>query len=519
MATEPRYDLLSEALIPVRFRDGTTRELSLPGLLSALQAEGVESFPTLRPHQSHPWHAFLVQLAAMAIHRTGGDTEPASTEIWAERLLSLGDGQREAWCLVVPDLSKPAFFQPPVPEGNLSKFGKWPGGTPFPDEIDMLVTAKNHDVKQRRIRRPNSSHWIFALTTLQTSDGFLGRGNYGIARMNGGFSSRPSLGFTPGLYPDDRFRRDLRVLLDSRETVFETFEFSRAGGLTLLWLLPWDGTDSVSLTSCDPYVVEICRRIRLTDSNGVPVAHGAPSQVTRVKAADLNGRTGDPWNAIRLGEPATSLTVSGNGFGYRLVHELLTASAYAPGAALRIHESDPSELWFVGAALVRGQGKTEGFHERMVPVSGRVRRLLFTREGREFVGKLARARIQEVSDVQLKALKPALLALLQGAPESFDLKDERPASYLRRLDEEVDQVFFSNLWSSILEGQDPDDALDEWAETVFRLAENILDEAVQSLPIPESRKFRAISAARRIFFGRKKARLGDRKEPSDATLA
>lgn len=519
MTTEPRYDLLSEPLIPVRFRNGTVRELSLPGLLSALQVHGVESFPTLRPHQTHPWHAFLVQLAAMAIHRSGGDVEQAPSEIWAKRLLALSDGQREAWCLVVPDLSKPAFFQPPVPEESLNKFNKWPGGTPFPDEIDMLVTAKNHDVKVRRIQRPTASHWIFSLTTLQTSDGFLGRGNYGIVRMNGGFSSRPSIGFTPGLQPDERFRRDLHVLLSTRDTMFETFEFAKKEGRTLLWLPPWDGTDSIPLTSCDPYVVEICRRIRLTETNLRVLAHGAPSQVTRAKAANLNGRTGDPWNVIRIGDPAASLTVSNSGFNYKLVHELLAAVSYSPGAALRIHESDPSDLWFVGSTLVRGQGKTEGFHERMIPVSGRVRRLLFSRDGRDLVGKLARARIQEVSDIQHRALKPAVLALLQGAPESLDMKDERVSKWLQRLDDEVDSIFFADLWKSIQTEEDPDEALENWCETVFALAEDLLDEAIDSLPIPESRKFRSISAAQRIFYGRKKARLGSRKEPSNAAHA
>lgn len=519
MPTEPRYDLLSEHVIPVRFRDGSTRDLSLPGLLSALQGPGIESFPTLRPHQTHPWHAFLVQLAAMAIHRAGANTGAASTETWAERLLALTSGQREPWCLVVPDLSKPAFFQPPVPEGNLNKFNKWPGGTPFPDEIDMLVTAKNHDVKQRRIRHPHISHWVYSLTTVQTSDGFLGRGNYGIVRMNGGFSSRPSIGFTPGLHPGDRFRRDLGVLLDTRSSVFELYEFAREKGLTTLWVLPWDGSESVPLTSCDPYVIEVCRRIRLTEVASGIFGHGAPSQGTRIHAPAINGRTGDPWNAIRRGEPAASLTVSATGFSYRLVHELLTAGSYAPGAALRLHETDPNDLWFIASTLVRGQGKTEGLHERMIPVSGRVRTLLFSREGRDLIGKLAEARIEEASDVQHRALKPAILALLQGAPDSLNMKDDRTAAWLERLDDEVDAIFFADLWDSIQREEDPDEALDAWAQTVFSLAEKILDEAIDSVPIPESRHFRAISAAQRIFYGRRKARLGNRKESNDAVVS
>jgi CRISPR system Cascade subunit CasA len=40
-------------------------------------------------------------------------------------------------------------------------------------------------------------HWFYALLTLQTMQGFLGAGNYGISRMNGGFASRPSVGLAP----------------------------------------------------------------------------------------------------------------------------------------------------------------------------------------------------------------------------------------------------------------------------------------------------------------------------------
>ena len=35
----------------------------------------VEAFPALRPHQRHAWHAFLVQLGVIAMHKAGL-TEP-----------------------------------------------------------------------------------------------------------------------------------------------------------------------------------------------------------------------------------------------------------------------------------------------------------------------------------------------------------------------------------------------------------------------------------------------------------
>ena len=66
-----------------------------------------------------------------------------------------------------------------------------------PDDLDVLVTSKNHDLKQTMALDCAVEDWIFALVNLQTMAGFLGSGNYGIARMNGGFSARVCLGLAP----------------------------------------------------------------------------------------------------------------------------------------------------------------------------------------------------------------------------------------------------------------------------------------------------------------------------------
>ena len=77
------YNLLSEPLIRYRQSSGATLHASLPEVYAALIADAVEAFPVLRPHQRHAWHAFLVQLGAMAMHRDGLDTPPyRRTEEW-----------------------------------------------------------------------------------------------------------------------------------------------------------------------------------------------------------------------------------------------------------------------------------------------------------------------------------------------------------------------------------------------------------------------------------------------------
>ena len=100
----------------------------------------------------------------------------------------------EPWRLVVDDRSKPAFLQPPVPKDvTLNK------DVATPDALDLLITARNHDLKQAIARRADPEDWIFALVSLQTGEGYGGgSGGYqGIARMNGGWSSRPMMALAP----------------------------------------------------------------------------------------------------------------------------------------------------------------------------------------------------------------------------------------------------------------------------------------------------------------------------------
>lgn len=70
----PRLNLLDEALIRIRDPSRETQRVSLPELFVALGRDAVRDYPALRPHQRHPWHALLVQLAALALHAAGADS-------------------------------------------------------------------------------------------------------------------------------------------------------------------------------------------------------------------------------------------------------------------------------------------------------------------------------------------------------------------------------------------------------------------------------------------------------------
>ena len=292
-----QVNLLAEASIRVVRRGGRTERHSLPATFALLLTNEVVSFPALRPHQRHAWHAFLAQLGTQALHKAGqiGDKfdPPGDATAWQELLFGLAPDE-DAWTLVTqPD--RPALLQPALPDG-LASLKK---SLQTPDELDMLVTAKNHDLKQAVMVRAEPDDWVFALVSLQTMEGILGAGKYGISRMNGGYGNRPALGIVPPGGPGAHLRRDIGRMLALRDDTVARSQCMQEGGIGLLWLVPWDGTTSLSLSALDPYYIEICRRVRLVAANdGRISALAGSSKVPRVLSPP-GGVTGDPWAPLR----------------------------------------------------------------------------------------------------------------------------------------------------------------------------------------------------------------------------
>jgi len=476
---------------------------SLPEVLSLLGGAEEIEFGALRPHQQHGWHAFLVQLAALAVHRRGDRRLDLSPEQWREALLYLtGEAAESAWTLVVDDLAQPAFMQPPVPEGKLAGFKN---RIHRPDTLDVLVTAKNHDEKQERIDHARPEHWVFALITLQTMEGFLGRGNYGIARMNGGFASRPGVGLAPGLDRAARFRRDVHAWLDERPRLLDAgFDYAEQAGHTLLWLLPWTGTkrESLSLSELDPLFIEVCRRVRLVTENGGEIsARAANTQGPRVDAKHLTGNTGDLWTPVK--QDGKALTVGSRGFDYRLVTALLLSSDYPERGkpALRPRDDDGDSPALVAEVLTRGQGTTDGYHQRLVPVPPAIKRRLTRPAERASLAELAKERVERVAVAQRKVLHPTLCKLLQGGSEKLDFRDQRTDRWLSRLDDAVDGIFFDALWEDAADAVPTDEARRRWDRRLVDLAERQLRDAVDAAPVPLATKRRAEARAELMFYG------------------
>ena len=507
------FNLLEEPLININTGGGTVA-IALPEVYAALVADRVDAFLALRPHQRHAWHAFLVQLGAMALHRAGLSEPPAAADEWRDLIRGLTPGYEndEPWQLVVEDITAPAFMQPPASAPD--KLAEYKSAVETPDELDMLVTSKNHDLKSAVVAAAEVNDWLFALITLQTTEGFGGAGNYGVSRMNGGLGCRPAFTLTPSLRPGRHVCRDTGALLEQREGILD-LDLTRDGGIQLLWINPWNGTkaEACRLSDLDPFYIEVCRRIRLQAASvGRVSALRATSKAARIEAKALKGVTGDPWAPINRKE-SKSLTLAAGGFTYQRTVAYLTSSDWQPPPLFEptpAERSSPQDMLLVARGMVRGQGKTEGYHERIVPFKGKVVRVIGRAGGRQELGDIARERIEQVGKVQ-RILRHAISVYAAGGSIE-GVSDEHRARanpWANRLDEIVDTTFFDGLQDEF-EADDPGkrtQVRNRWLKNddrggVVDHARSILLDAEDSLPCPAIQRYRAKVRADSVFEGR-----------------
>lgn len=501
------YDLLTQPLIDVMPQGKVT----LPGLLAALARDEVEGFRALRPHQGPSWHMFLVQLAALALRRSNRLDIPKDEDAWLTALRELTPGfpDDEPWQLVVDDWKKPAFLQPPVPDGVTL-------GNPVPtsDALDLLITSRNHDLKQTIGRRGQPDDWVFALVSLQTGEGYGGAGNHGIARMNGGSSSRTMLTLAPlpahsgkamTPRPGARFLRDVTVLLETYERELEQYDFYSENGICLLWLAPWPEGEQLQLKDLDLWFIEVCRRVRLTMAAGALSGWKGTSKATRVNAKDMKGALGDPFAPVHKVENK-SFTLSGGDFGYKTLVDLLLSGNWLrpllaqPGSC----DGEREPMALVAEALSRGNSKTEGFKSRILPIEGKISRALGPR--REQLNELAKAQTEAVAKFDQAIGNSLALAAARGDREKRGKGHYVHAREARnRFGQAVDRIFFEHLWKR-LEAQDAGrEALDaeklHWVRALYALSTDVFETALPTIPCTGIFRPRAETRARSAFTG------------------
>ena len=505
-------NILVDSVIRVDLSSGQRKAASLPQVYEALVADEVEAFPALRPHQRHAWHAFVAQLGAMAMHKAGVSEPPADADAWRDllRWLTAEWQDDEPWRLVVDDIAAPAFMQPPAGSADGAKDYK-PDAT-TPDKLDMLVTSKNHDLKMAIGLDAGADDWIFALVSLQTMAGYDGAGNHGIARMNGGLGNRPGFSIAPSERVGAHIRRDITALANG----FISNGAPSDAGSTLLWTRAWDGAkvEVLTLERLNPLCIEVCRRLRLRRAEGGEGLRAirATSKGARIDAKAQKGVTGDPWTPVNKKE-GKSLTLSEGGFTYKRVVDYLTGADWDLPALCKATDSERGSsdtMRLVARAMARGQGKTEGYYERVIPVRKKMQTAM-TRGGgdRDELGAIADGRIVEVGKVQ-RVLSHAIQVFAAGGDaDGLSAEHRRLAQpWLNRLDEIVDAGFFDALQDE-LEADDADERKrirNEWlmngADGVIDHARATLRDAQDALPCAAIRRYKAQVRSDGMFEGR-----------------
>ncbi len=419
-------------------------------------------------------------------HRDGGGVYPDLRIVQATRGLI---AQRPL--IEIPQDNR-AFMQPPVIG---EKLDGWKNRIAAPDELDMLITSKNHDLKAARMANNAPDDWMMALVSLQTQEGVLGAGKYGISRMNGGFASRPALGAVPNGHWGRRWQRDIGLLLENRRDTVERYGL-KDDGIGLVWLVPWDGAKGLAFSALDPFYIEICRRIRLTLLGERIIARATGSKVARIAAKQLNGQTGDPWAPIDV-SAAKALTITARGFDYKLVTELLYGSGkYQHCVAQTLTPDDGTQgIVILAQRVTRGQGKTEGYHERRIPISPKVRRLLMERKTDQLAA-VAGKRVQAIARMR-STLWSALAALFDnGAGEDrfSDGAKDKANTFAKPFEAGEDHRFFAELNAEI-EAADPDAAYLRWLLGMVERAESTLRFAFDAGPRSGEQRYRARAAA------------------------
>ena len=497
-ASIKRQCLLHDRLISINYQ-GMTRLASLPETYSELALDQVDDFPQLRPHQRHYWHATLCQIGAIAMVNAGVDEPPREPEIWLKILSDLTRKEfreDEPWHLVVDNIEKPAFLQPST--NSPERKADYKKSIETPDEMDLPMGSKHHDVRKCEIRNATPEQWLFALIARQTGGGFDGNRLYGTSRMNSGYGNRHGFSLTPSTRWGPHVRRDLRIL--ARQHHGQNVKH------LMLWTRPWNGTkeESIPLSELEPLplYVEASRRIRLDETApGTFKGRYATSLTPRIHAQETKGMTQDPWT---ITETDKSVTISGaGGFGYRQMSRYLDPKQYTlPPLARPVRQIDgQDDMYLVARAIVRGQGETDGYHERAIPLGHRTVGMLSNRTQQGELHEAITRRlniIREVQDILAHAVKTYLQNGVSTGQAGNETKNAM-AKARQALEKTIDMDFWLLLQQE-LESREPDDERAGWChQTLIPAAEQVLQSTIRSGICRWRDRYKASTQANRLF--------------------
>jgi len=184
--------------------------------------------------------------------------------------------------------------------------------------------------------------------------------------------------------------------------------------------------------------------------------------------------------------------------------DLLFSGNFSKALLQQVQDSDPDRgLAVLARGIARGQGITEGYHERLVPLSKPA--IGFFKRGKyDVLGHLAQRRVQETGDMRGKVLRPALFALLQDGADDINYGSKTTApqadKWLKAFEHAVDLIFFERLWNEVAaDPADRDDVRHTWLRELRDLARAQLTKAERAAPLATMRRYKAITRGRAMF--------------------
>ena len=268
-------------------------------------------------------------------------------------------------------------------------------------------------------------------------------------------------------------------------------EYPEAAGACLLWAVTWDGTkaESLSLKGLDIFYIEVCRRIRLQRVGGGLRAVRAGSAARRT--IDVKGRTGDPWSPI--GQSANQnqtppAFLGSRKFGYERVVDGIFSADWTQPYLLRPANFDrgrDAEMQLVARGMVRGEGGTAGYHERIIPLRHKAAQVFRRADTKKDMGDIARERIAEIAIV--KTILRHAIATFGNRGEASDIKTETWSlanPWADKLDQIIDADFFTHLQTEYeVDDQDERQRIRKrWLTDLVDHARRLLREALNSTP-------------------------------------
>jgi CRISPR system Cascade subunit CasA len=167
-----------------------------------------------------------------------------------------------------------------------------------------------------------------------------------------------------------------------------------------------------------------------------------------------------------------------------------------------VHRDDGATIEIVAAGLARGQGKTEGFHERRIAVPAHARARLADEADRT-LAEAADRQARDAGDMARRVLRPALLCAFEKGPQKLDFSARDAAAaaepFMKEFDAAVDAEFFPVLWESL--EKNPEEAERGWQSILRDRAEKTLRKALEAGPRSETRRFIAAARAQSMFAG------------------